>query len=120
MDKRDEENSETYGIPSNITTAALAKLPLALVLTNPHLDGNPIIYANNAFGRITGYAAAAAIGRNCRFLQGDETDPEHARQIGEAAADALCRDDGKLTGKRPLAVRMPTVLMERESVGVVS
>ncbi len=84
MDNRDEKGSEGYGIPSNITTAALAKLPLALVLTNPHLDGNPIIYANNAFGRITGYAAAATIGRNCRFLQGDETDPEHARQIGEA------------------------------------
>lgn len=83
MDQR-EESSESYGIPTNITTAALAKLPLALVLTNPHLDGNPIIYANNAFGRITGYSAAATIGRNCRFLQGDETDPEHSRQIGEA------------------------------------
>ena len=41
MDQR-EESSESYGIPTNITTAALAKLPLALVLTNPHLDGNPI------------------------------------------------------------------------------
>lgn len=84
MDTREDDNPETFGVPSNITTAALAKLPLALVLTNPHLDGNPIIYANDAFGRITGYAAAATVGRNCRFLQGDETDPEHARQIGEA------------------------------------
>ncbi|MBP0615500.1 PAS domain-containing protein [Jiella mangrovi] len=84
MDKRDDDNSQAYGVPSNVTTAALAKLPLALVLTNPHLDDNPIIYANTAFERITGYAAAATIGRNCRFLQGDETDPEHSRQIGEA------------------------------------
>ena len=42
-----------------------------------------------------------------------------ARQIGETAADALGRDDGKLTGKRPFSVRIPTVLMERGSVGVV-
>ncbi|MCQ0989465.1 PAS domain-containing protein [Jiella marina] len=84
MDQREGENPETFGVPSNITTAALAKLPLALVLTNPHLDGNPIIYANHAFERITGYAAPATIGRNCRFLQGDETDPDHSRQIGEA------------------------------------
>ncbi|MBO0906122.1 PAS domain-containing protein [Jiella sonneratiae] len=84
MDKREDEDPETFGVPSNITTAALAKLPLALVLSNPHLDGNPIIYANAAFARITGYSSAATIGRNCRFLQGDETDPDHARQIGEA------------------------------------
>ena len=84
MDKREDDNSRMLGVPSNVTTAALAKLPLALVLTNPHIDGNPIIYANTAFERITGYAAAATVGRNCRFLQGDETDPEHSRQIGEA------------------------------------
>ncbi|TFF21639.1 PAS domain-containing protein [Jiella endophytica] len=84
MDKREDENSAMLGVPSNVTTAALAKLPLALVLTNPYLEDNPIIYANTAFERITGYAAAATVGRNCRFLQGDDTDPAHARQIGEA------------------------------------
>ncbi|MCB8840082.1 PAS domain-containing protein [Aurantimonas sp. VKM B-3413] len=71
-------------MPEGISTAALAKLPLALVLTNPYLDDNPIVYANRAFERMTRYAAEAAIGRNCRFLQGDETDPDHVRQIGEA------------------------------------
>lgn len=84
MDKREDENAAMLGVPANVTTAALAKLPLALVLTNPHLEDNPIIYANTAFERITGYAAAATVGRNCRFLQGDDTDPAHARQIGEA------------------------------------
>ncbi|MEX6505006.1 PAS domain-containing protein [Jiella sp. M17.18] len=71
-------------MPDGVSTAALAKLPLALVLTNPHLDDNPIVYANRAFERITRYAAEAAIGRNCRFLQGDETDPAQVKQIGEA------------------------------------
>ncbi len=30
----------------------------------------PIIYANEAFARLTGYATEYAVGRNCRFLQG--------------------------------------------------
>lgn len=71
-------------MPEGITAAALAKVPLALVLTNPHLDDNPIVYANRAFERITGYSAEMIIGRNCRFLQGEGTDPRHAREIGEA------------------------------------
>jgi|GEM_PF-128608 len=37
---------------------------------DPH---NPIIYANPAFERITGYSATEVIGRNCRFLQGTDT-----------------------------------------------
>ncbi len=71
-------------MPDGISAAALAKVPLALVLTNPHIQDNPIVYVNEAFGRITGYAPAAAIGRNCRFLQGPETDPGAPRRIREA------------------------------------
>lgn len=71
-------------MPEGITAAALAKVPLALVLTNPHIADNPIVYANRAFERITGYAAESVIGRNCRFLQGADTDPRHSKAIGEA------------------------------------
>lgn len=73
-------------MPEGMTAAALAKVPLALVLTNPHLKDNPIVYANRAFERITGYAADAVIGRNCRFLQGEDTDAAHSKAIGEALA----------------------------------
>ena len=54
---------------------------VSMVLTNPNLEGNPIVYVNEAFTRITGYARSATIGRNCRFLQGEKTD--------KAAVDAL-------------------------------
>jgi PAS domain S-box-containing protein len=82
---QEETGSETGSImPDGITAAALAKVPLALVLTNPYLEDNPIVYVNDAFGRITGYAPAAAIGRNCRFLQGDDTDPDAHVRIREA------------------------------------
>ncbi|SFS15163.1 sensor histidine kinase [Yoonia litorea] len=44
---------------------------LAMVITNPRLEDNPIIYVNSAFEDLTGYKAAMALGRNCRFLQGE-------------------------------------------------
>ncbi|MBB4005228.1 MAG: PAS domain-containing protein [Aurantimonas endophytica] len=84
MDQQEKEQAGASTMPAGVSAAALAKVPLALVLTNPHLDGNPIVYANRAFETITRYSIEAAIGRNCKFLQGDETDPEHVRQISEA------------------------------------
>ena len=56
--------------------AALARAPLSLVISNPNLDDNPIVFVNDAFTRLTGYSAEMAVGRNCRFLQGEETEPE--------------------------------------------
>ena len=44
----------------------------------------PLIYVNPAFERITGYDAAEVLGRNCRFLQGEGTDPETVAEIREA------------------------------------
>ncbi|WP_062221737.1 PAS domain-containing protein [Aureimonas sp. D3] len=83
MDRPETETS-TAGMPDGMTTAALAKLPLALVLTNPHLPDNPIVYANQAFARISRYTVEAVVGRNCRFLQGPDTDPNAAGLIGAA------------------------------------
>ena len=34
----------------------------------------PIVYVNDAFAEVTGYPAEDSVGRNCRFLQGPETD----------------------------------------------
>ncbi len=53
------------------------------ILTDPRLDDDPIVYVNHAFLEMTGYEAEEVLGRNCRFLQGPETDP--ARR-GRAAA----------------------------------
>lgn len=44
----------------------------------------PLIYVNQAFTAMTGYAPAEVIGRNCRFLSGPETDVESRRRIFEA------------------------------------
>jgi PAS domain S-box-containing protein len=43
-----------------------------IVITDATLPDNPIIYANAAFERITGYPLHEVLGRNCRFLQGED------------------------------------------------
>jgi PAS domain S-box-containing protein len=51
-----------------------SRVRVAMVLTDPRVEDNPIVYVNSAFERTTGYQRSAVIGRNCRFLQGEETD----------------------------------------------
>ncbi|NRB04907.1 MAG: PAS domain-containing protein [Rhodobacteraceae bacterium] len=50
-----------------------SRAEVAMVVTNPHIPDNPIVYVNQAFTRSTGYARSVSIGRNCRFLQGEDT-----------------------------------------------
>ena len=50
----------------------------------------PLIYANEGFERMTGYAVAEVMGRNCRFLQGADTDPSAVSEIRSALAE--CRE----------------------------
>ncbi|WP_304525963.1 EAL domain-containing protein [Halomonas sp. I5-271120] len=47
----------------------------------------PIIFANHAFSRISGYSNAEIKGRNCRFLQGHETDPQTVQEIRQGLDD---------------------------------
>ena len=53
---------------------ALSASANGVVITDPNLPDNPVVYANPAFTRMTGYAPEEAIGRNCRFLQGEDHD----------------------------------------------
>ncbi len=51
-----------------------------VVVTDPGAPDHPIVYVNSAFEKITGYTAGEVLGRNCRFLQGDDSgQPEIGR-----------------------------------------
>lgn len=65
---------------------ALASTSCSVVVSDATRLDNPIIYVNDAFTKIFGYARSEAIGRNCRFLQGAGTDPAVREQIGKALA----------------------------------
>ena len=45
-----------------------------VVITDPDLEDNPIVWVNDYFCEFTGYSREEVIGRNCRFLQGDDRD----------------------------------------------
>jgi diguanylate cyclase (GGDEF)-like protein/PAS domain S-box-containing protein len=63
---------------------ALANISTGVVITDPNQPENPVIFVNSAFSELTGYTAAEVIGKNCRFLQGADSDPAVIQQIREA------------------------------------
>jgi len=48
--------------------------PYGMILVDAQAVDMPIVYANAAFQRLTGYSQDEVIGHNCRFLQGDDRD----------------------------------------------
>lgn len=55
-----------------------------VTIADARRDNEPLIYANDAFERITGYDADEVLGRNCRFLQGERTDEKTTTKIRQA------------------------------------
>lgn len=66
--------------------AAIRGTRMPMVITDPRQDDNPIVFANEAFQRLSGYGVDEIVGRNCRFLQGPETDPVAVAKIRDALA----------------------------------
>jgi len=66
---------------------ALASAAEGITISDFRLPDNPLIYANRGFEEITGYPPEESIGRNCRFLQGPDTDEESLEEIRAAIAE---------------------------------
>lgn len=64
--------------------AAVRATRMAMVITDPSQSDNPIIFCNEAFQSLTGYDREEIVGRNCRFLQGANTDPTAVARIRSA------------------------------------
>ncbi|MFC5279867.1 helix-turn-helix domain-containing protein [Halorubrum rubrum] len=56
-----------------LKTRVMDEAPVGITVADATRPDMPLIYANAAFERITGYPPSYAVGRNCRFLQGEET-----------------------------------------------
>lgn len=75
---------------------------MGITLTDPSQDDNPLVYANDAYGKLTGYSSEETIGRNCRYLQTEDTDIQKTSALREAidAEEPItvelrnCRKDG--------------------------
>lgn len=68
----------------NVFFAAIEMTRMPMVITDPHQDDNPIVFANNAFLDLTLYEKEEVVGRNCRFLQGAQTDRGEVAKLREA------------------------------------
>ena len=66
---------------------AVGVSPIAMVVSNPRLPDNPLEVVNSAFCDLTGYAESDVVGRNCRFLAGESTEPWVSSQIRDAIRD---------------------------------
>lgn len=72
---------------NDIFFAAVEMTRMPMIVSDPNQPDNPIIFVNNAFINMTGYSRADVIGKNCRFLQGPETDRAVVAQVREAVAE---------------------------------
>lgn len=57
-----------------------------ITIVDMRLPDQPLIYVNEGFERLTGYSAASIVGRNCRFLQAEDTDSATVEKIRDALA----------------------------------
>jgi len=71
---------------TNALVAAIEACSVNITIADATHPDAPLIYVNPAFSRTTGYAADDVLGRNCRFLQGPDTDPEHVAMLRSAIA----------------------------------
>ena len=62
-------------------------MALGMVISDATRPETPIVYCNPGFERLTGYSAAEVVGRNCRFLQGPDTDRGELARLRAAVAD---------------------------------
>lgn len=54
------------------------------VVSDFRKEDRPLVYVNDSFLKLTGYDKEEVINRNCRFLQGDETNSLTVKQISES------------------------------------
>lgn len=80
--------NELAGIDRNTDpfVAAVHATRMPMIITNPRLPDNPVVFANDSFCRLSGYERSEIVGRNCRFLQGPDTDPATQKALHDAVA----------------------------------
>ena len=76
-----QDATRTLDNPDYGLVKALQITEQNFVITDPSIPDNPIVFASQGFLTLTGYSLGQILGRNCRFLQGPETDPRAVELI---------------------------------------
>lgn len=67
-----------------LMSRAVESAAQGITVADANQPEEPLVYANEAFERLTGYDRQGVLGRNCRFLQGDGTDEETVARLRRA------------------------------------
>jgi PAS domain S-box-containing protein len=86
MRNEDAESAdiERIWMDAKYMQTALDEAPIGITISDPSQDDNPIIYTNEGIQAVTGYPEEEIVGQNCRFLQGEATDPETVATLRKA------------------------------------
>ncbi|MBW0115786.1 GAF domain-containing SpoIIE family protein phosphatase [Pseudonocardia abyssalis] len=63
---------------------AVVATEMSFTITDPRRPDDPLIWVNPSFTRLTGYTYEDVVGRNCRLLQGPNTDRAEIERISRA------------------------------------
>jgi PAS domain S-box-containing protein len=89
---RDVTLQKASEVALRIRDSAFSAMSHGLVITDAIDAENPIIYINPAFEALTGYSESEIVGRNCRFLQNDDTDQNSVKSLRDAISEGRpCR-----------------------------
>ncbi len=80
-------DQQAEDIDTHLKERALDEAPVGIVISNPDMEDNPLIYANATFEQLTGYPRDEIIGRNCRFLQGEDSSQDVIDQMRHSIDD---------------------------------
>jgi PAS domain S-box-containing protein len=85
------QTEETRGGPFVV---AVETTLMAMLIADPTLPDAPIVFANAAFMKMSGYVREEVLGKSYHFLSGPNTDPEVARDIDVSlrAGDPIVRE----------------------------
>ena len=67
----DRHAEATDRITEDLKERAMDEAPVGITISDGSLPDHPLVYANDAFESMTGYTIEEALGRNCRYLQGN-------------------------------------------------
>ena len=78
--------SKDEGIIPYVLTQILDSCVNGVTLSDPDLPDSPLVYVNRVFEEMSGYSQDEMIGRNCRFLQGEDRDQAALESLRKAIA----------------------------------
>lgn len=84
---RAEALIESLRTEGGVFVAAVRATRMPMVVTDPALPDNPIVFANQAFLELTGYSMDEVLGQEPYFMNGAETDPRHAAMFRDALVE---------------------------------